>query len=65
VLAAERKSELGMSRAVGLQRSDLIRQFVSEGLAYNFLASAVGAALGVGAALLLAQSLGSCWRTAA
>ncbi|MDT8305368.1 MAG: FtsX-like permease family protein, partial [Anaerolineae bacterium] len=59
VLAAERRSELGMSRAVGLQRSDLIRQFVSEGLAYNFLASAVGAALGVGAALLLAQSLGS------
>jgi putative ABC transport system permease protein len=59
VLAAERKSELGMSRAVGLQRSDLIRQFVSEGLAYNFLASTVGAALGVGAALLLAQSLGS------
>jgi putative ABC transport system permease protein len=59
VLAAERMPELGMSRAVGLQRSDLIRQFVSEGLAYNFLASAVGAALGVGAALLLAQSLGS------
>lgn len=59
VLAAERKSELGMSRAVGLQRIDLIRQFVSEGLAYNFLASAGGAALGAGAALLLAQSLGS------
>jgi len=58
VLAAERKSELGMSRAVGLQRSDLIRQFVSEGLAYNFLASAAGAALGVGAAILLARSLG-------
>lgn len=57
VLAAERKSELGMSRAVGLQRSDLIRQFVSEGLAYNFLASAVGALLGVGAAILLAQGI--------
>jgi putative ABC transport system permease protein len=59
VLAAERKSELGMSRAVGLQRSDLIRQFVSEGLAYNFLASVIGALLGVGAALLLAQAIGS------
>ncbi len=59
VLAAERKSELGMSRAVGLQRSDLIRQFVSEGLAYNFLASAVGALLGVGAAMLLAQGIAS------
>jgi putative ABC transport system permease protein len=39
VLAAERKSELGMGRAVGLQRADLVRQFVSEGLAYNFLAA--------------------------
>ncbi|MCB9005537.1 MAG: ABC transporter permease, partial [Ardenticatenaceae bacterium] len=57
VLAAERKSELGMSRAVGLQRSDLIRQFVSEGLAYNFLASVIGALLGVGAAILLAQGI--------
>ncbi len=57
VLAAERKSELGMSRAVGLQRSDLIRQFVSEGLAYNFMAAAIGALLGVGAALLLAQAI--------
>lgn len=57
VLAAERKSELGMSRAVGLQRADLIRQFVSEGLAYNFLAALVGATLGVLAALLLARTI--------
>lgn len=57
VLAAERKSELGMSRAVGLQRSDLVRQFVSEGLAYNFMAAVIGALLGVGAALILAQAI--------
>lgn len=57
VLAAERKSELGMSRAVGLQRSDLVRQFVSEGLAYNFLAAVIGATLGVFAAVLLAQAI--------
>lgn len=57
VLAAERKSELGMSRAVGLQRSDLIRQFVSEGLAYDFMAALVGAAVGVLAALLLAGGI--------
>lgn len=58
VLAAERKSELGMSRAVGLQQADLIRQFVSEGLAYNFIAAAIGATLGVMASLLLAQGIG-------
>ena len=57
VLAAERKSELGMGRAVGLQRSDLIRQFITEGLGYNFMAALIGATLGVLAALLLAGTL--------
>jgi putative ABC transport system permease protein len=57
VLAAERQSELGISRAVGQQRADLIRQFVVEGLAYNIVAAAIGAALGVGAALLLAGTV--------
>ena len=57
VLAAERQSELGISRAVGQQRGDLIRQFITEGLAYNLLAAAVGAALGVIAALLLAGTI--------
>jgi putative ABC transport system permease protein len=59
VLAAERKSELGMSRAVGLQRADLIRQFVTEGLGYNLIAAALGAALGVLAAIILATAIGS------
>jgi putative ABC transport system permease protein len=57
VLAAERRSELGISRAVGQQRTDLIRQFVTEGLAYNVVAAAIGAALGVVAALLLAGTI--------
>jgi putative ABC transport system permease protein len=57
VLAAERQSELGISRAVGQQRTDLIRQFVTEGLAYDMIAAAVGAVLGVGAALLLAGTI--------
>lgn len=57
VLAAERQSELGISRAVGQQRSDLVRQFVIEGLAYDLIAAAIGAALGVVAALLLAGTI--------
>jgi putative ABC transport system permease protein len=57
VLAAERQSELGISRAVGQQRGDLIRQFVIEGLAYDLVAAAIGAALGVVAALLLAGTI--------
>ncbi len=57
VLAAERQSELGISRAVGQQRADLVRQFVVEGLAYDLIAAAIGAALGVVAALLLAGTI--------
>ncbi|MGD8904620.1 MAG: ABC transporter permease, partial [Anaerolineae bacterium] len=57
VLAAERQPELGISRAVGQQRSDLVRQVVVEGLAYDLIAAALGAALGVGAALLLAGTI--------
>ena len=53
MLAAERKPEMGMARAVGAQRSNLVQSFVSEGMSYNLIAGAVGAALGVGAALLL------------
>lgn len=57
VLAAERRSELGISRAVGQQRTDLIRQFVTEGLGYNLVASALGVTLGVAAALLLSGTI--------
>ena len=53
MLAAERKGEMGMARAVGARRSQLIQMFVSEGMAYNVMAGAVGAILGVGAAFAL------------
>lgn len=47
MLAAERKSEMGMARAVGIQRGHLTQMFIFEGLAYDIAAAAVGAALGV------------------
>lgn len=47
MLAAERKPEMGMARAVGLSRNHLVQTFMSEGTAYNLLAALVGAALGV------------------
>lgn len=47
MLAAERKSEMGMARAVGTKRSHLIEMFMSEGMAYNVISAAVGAALGI------------------
>jgi putative ABC transport system permease protein len=48
MLAEERKSQLGMLRAVGMRRSDLVRSFIIEGSLYAFVASIVGAVLGIG-----------------
>jgi len=48
MLAEERKSQLGMLRAVGMKRSHLVRAFIIEGGIYAFLSSVAGAALGIG-----------------
>jgi putative ABC transport system permease protein len=47
MLAAERRSELGIARAVGTRRGHLVQMFVYEGAAYDLLAALAGAALGV------------------
>ncbi|HLF76774.1 MAG TPA: FtsX-like permease family protein [Dehalococcoidia bacterium] len=47
MLAAERKSEMGMARAVGTRRMDIVQTFLSEGMAYNVGAALVGCGLGV------------------
>jgi putative ABC transport system permease protein len=46
MLAAERRSEMGMSRAVGMKRMQLIESFMAEGMAYSLTAAAVGLLLG-------------------
>ncbi|UCE74291.1 MAG: ABC transporter permease [Methanomassiliicoccales archaeon] len=48
MLGEERKSEMGMARAVGMKRKHLVRMFLFEGIVYAFFASAVGALLGLG-----------------
>ncbi|MCA9859222.1 MAG: ABC transporter permease, partial [Thermomicrobiales bacterium] len=58
MLAAERRSEMGMARAVGAQRAQLVQQFLSEGTVYALLAGLVGALAGVGAAYVIAFGLG-------
>ena len=47
MLAAEGRSEMGMARAIGTHRCQLIQQFIAEGSAYAILSGLVGAALGV------------------
>lgn len=48
MLAEERKSQLGMLRAVGMRRLDLVRSFIIEGGLYASVASIIGAVLGIG-----------------
>jgi putative ABC transport system permease protein len=58
MLAAERKPEMGMTRALGAKRGQLVQSFLSEGMAYNLGSAFVGAALGVLVALAMVQIMG-------
>jgi putative ABC transport system permease protein len=53
MLAEERKPEMGISRAIGMQRGDLTQSFMFEGVVYALLASAVGAFAGLAVASLM------------
>ncbi|HYH12360.1 MAG TPA: FtsX-like permease family protein [Thermomicrobiales bacterium] len=57
MLAAERRSEMGMARAVGTHRRQLIQQFIAEGSGYAILSGLVGAALGVLATFSIAAGM--------
>ncbi|MBM4462349.1 MAG: FtsX-like permease family protein [Chloroflexi bacterium] len=47
MLAAERKKELGIARAVGAQQGHVTHLFTFEGVPYAFLSSAIGSLLGL------------------
>jgi putative ABC transport system permease protein len=57
LLAAERRAEMGVSRAIGVQRHQLVRLFLFEGAFYDLIASLVGIAFGVGLGALLVALL--------
>src|ERR1051326_17713 len=48
LLAAERRAEMGMARAIGVQRRHLVLMFLFEGTVYDLLASFVGLGSGIG-----------------
>ena len=58
MLAAERRSEMGMARAVGMKRLHLTEMYIAEGMLYNVGSAMVGAALGVLVAWLMITLLG-------
>ena len=51
MLAAERRPEMGMARAVGTKRRHLIQMFLFEGYVYDLGAALVGLVLGIGVGL--------------
>ncbi len=53
MLAAERKPELGMARAVGMRRSWLVGGFATEGWLYALVASLLGTLAGIGLGRLI------------
>jgi putative ABC transport system permease protein len=59
MLAAERRSEMGIARAIGTHRTQLVQEFVAEGTAYAVFAGLIGAALGVLASIGIALGLGA------
>ncbi len=53
LLAAERRSELGMARALGMRRGHVIWMLLFEGSAYDVAAAAIGVVAGAGLGALI------------
>ncbi len=58
MLAEERKGEMGMLRAIGLRRRELVYAFFFEGVIYSAGSAFAGTALGVGVGYLLVYLAG-------
>ena len=63
LLAGARKSEMGMARAVGAKRRNLIEMFVFEGTAYALVSAAAGVVLGLAVSGLMVGILNSVFST--
>jgi putative ABC transport system permease protein len=65
MLAAERRSEMGMARAIGMRRGHLVQMFVTEGMVYDLVAAALGIILGLAISYAMIGFLGGIFNTAA
>ncbi len=59
MLAAERKPEMGIARAIGMQRRHLVQSFVYEGMAYDLMSALVGALLGIAVGMAMVGIMAS------
>jgi putative ABC transport system permease protein len=58
VSVTERTREVGLRKAVGAKRGDILVQFLTEAMVLSLLGGAIGVALGIGGAHLIAPMLG-------
>ncbi|MCB0818596.1 MAG: FtsX-like permease family protein, partial [Flavobacteriales bacterium] len=65
MLAAERRSEIGVARAIGMQRSHVIQMFVAEGVIYDLAAAAVGIVLGLAVSYAMIGFIGGLFNNVA
>jgi putative ABC transport system permease protein len=63
MLAEERKSQLGMLRAVGMRRSSLVQSFGLEGATYAVAAAVPGVLLGLGVGWVVARISAQIFRS--
>ena len=61
MLAAERRGELGIARAVGTRRRHLVQMFLFEGMTYDLAAALVGALVGIAVAYGMVLALASAF----
>ncbi len=65
MMAAERRSEMGMARAIGVQRTHVVQMFVTEGVVYDLLAAALGVLLGLAISYAIVGFIGTLFNSAA
>lgn len=65
MLAAERRSEMGIARAIGTQRRHLVQMFVTEGTLYDLLSAAVGVVLGLAVSYAMVGYIGGLFGSVA
>jgi len=65
MLAAERRGELGIARAIGTRRGHLVQMFTFEGVTYDLAAAFVGALVGAGVAYFMVLVMAQAFNAAA